>query len=182
MRNRFHFLSLWLALAGGLFLAGCTSVRSSVDPALRDPDKNSAIRPAPREPGWMRRHDGFVEIAKKGGVDVLFLGDSITDFWRRDQTEKQVGGKKVWDREFAPLRAANFGISGDRTQHVLWRLQNGELEGISPKAIVLMIGTNNTGFERDNTTPRNTPAETVAGVTAIVKTLRTKLPQSKILL
>lgn len=181
MRNILRFLPCSLALAGGLFLASCTSVRSA-DPALRDPDKNSAIRPAPREPGWMRRHDGFVEIAKKGGVDVLFLGDSITDFWRRDQTEKQVGGKKVWGREFASLHAANFGISGDRTQHVLWRLENGELEGIKPKVVMLMIGTNNTGFESDKTTPRNTPAQTVEGVKAIVKLLRAKLPRTKILL
>jgi lysophospholipase L1-like esterase len=140
---------------------------------------NTAIVPEPRDPNWVKRHEGFVEIARQGGVDVLFLGDSITDGWRR---EERGGGKKVWDREFAPLRAANFGISGDRTQHVLWRLQNGELDGLKPKAVVLMIGTNNTGFERDGTTPRNTPAETAAGVTAIVKLLRTKLPATKILL
>lgn len=141
---------------------------------------NTAITPEPRETAWVKRHEGFVEIARKGGVDVLFLGDSITDGWRR---EERGGGKKIWDREFAPLRAANFGIGGDRTQHVLWRLENGELDAnLKPRAIVLMIGTNNTGFERDNTTPRNSPAETVAGVAAIVKTLRTKLPAAKILL
>ena len=143
---------------------------------------NTAITPEPREAGWVKRHEGFVEIAKRGGVDVLFLGDSITDFWRREQTEKQVGGKKVWDANFGHLRTANFGISGDRTQHVLWRLEHGELDGIQPKVVVLMIGTNNTGFERDKVTPRNTVAETIEGVTAVVKTLRTKLPATKILL
>lgn len=161
-----------------LFLASCTTVA----PELRDPAKNSAIRPEPRDANWVKRHEGFVEIAKKGGVDVLFLGDSITDFWRREQTDRQVGGKKVWDREFGALRTANFGISGDRTQHVLWRLQNGELDGINPRVVVLMIGTNNTGFERDNTTPRNTPAQAIEGVKAIVSLLRTKLPQTKLLL
>lgn len=125
---------------------------------------NPAIKPEPRDAGWVKRHEGFVEIAKKGGVDVLFLGDSITDFWRREQTDRQVGGKKIWDREFSGLRTANFGISGDRTQHVLWRLQNGELEGIKPKVVVLMIGTNNTGFERDKVTPRNSPPEVIEGV------------------
>jgi lysophospholipase L1-like esterase len=140
----------------------------------------SATTPVPRDAAWVKRHEEFVTIAKQGGVDVLFLGDSITDFWRRD--DKKSGGKKTWDARFAPLKAANFGISGDRTQHVLWRLENGELDGISPKAIVLMIGTNNTGFERDGKTPRNTPAETAAGVTAIVKKLRAALPQAKILL
>jgi lysophospholipase L1-like esterase len=136
---------------------------------------NTAIQPVPRDAGWLKRHEGFVEIAKAGGVDVLFLGDSITDGWRRL-------GKFLWDGHFAPLRAANFGISGDRTQHVLWRMENGELDGISPKVVVLMIGTNNTGFERDQVTPRNTVAETIEGVTAVVKGLRTKLPETKILL
>ena len=140
---------------------------------------NTAIQPEPREANWVKRHEGFVEIARQGGVDVLFLGDSITDGWRRLE---RGGGKAVWDQAFAPLRAANFGISGDRTQHVLWRLQNGELNGIKPKAIVLMIGTNNTGFERDGKTPRNTPAETVEGVAAILKLLRQELPATKILL
>lgn len=141
---------------------------------------NTAIKPEPRDANWVKRHEGFVEIARKGGVDLLFLGDSITDFWRRP--EPHTGGKKIWDATYANQRAANFGISGDRTQHVLWRLQHGELDGISPKAVVLMIGTNNTGFERDTTTPRNTPAEAAEGVAAIVRTLRTKLPQTKILL
>lgn len=140
---------------------------------------NTAIQPAPRDANWVKRHEGFVAIAKQGGVDVLFLGDSITDGWRRAE---RGGGKAIWDREFAPLKAANFGIGGDRTQHVLWRLENGELDGIKPRAVVLMIGTNNTGFERDGTTPRNTPAETIAGVTAIVQKLRTALPATKILL
>jgi len=158
--------------------------------ALRDPEKNSAIKPAPRDAAWIRRHEGFVEEAKRGGIDLLFLGDSITDFWRRDQAEKQVGGKMqtivggrpVWDREFAPLHAANFGISADRTQHVLWRLDHGEIDGIKPKLVVLMIGTNNTGFENDKTTPRNTPAEAAEGVATVVRELRAKLPRTKILL
>ncbi|MDP3069809.1 MAG: platelet-activating factor acetylhydrolase IB subunit [Opitutaceae bacterium] len=139
-----------------------------------------ATEPRPRDAGWVKRHEEFVALAKQGGVEVLFVGDSITDFWRRE--DKKSGGKKIWDQHFAPLKAANFGISGDRTQHVLWRLENGELEGISPKVVVLMIGTNNTGFERDGKTVRNTPAETAEGVTAIVKKLRTALPQAKILL
>lgn len=138
---------------------------------------NTAIKPEPREGNWLKRHEGFVEIARKGNVDVLFLGDSITDAWRNEQR-----GKPIWDQHFAPLKAANFGISGDRTQHVLWRLENGEAEGIKPRAVVLMIGTNNTGFERDGTTPRNTPAETIEGVKAVVSTLRAKFPAAKILL
>lgn len=180
--HRLTFLRLSATAAVLALFAGCATQTAvaPVDPALLDPTKNSAIKPEPRDANWVKRHDGFVEIAKKGGVNVLFVGDSITDFWRVADPAK--GGKPVWDREYAPLGAANFGISGDRTQHVLWRLQNGELQGISPKLVVMMIGTNNTGFERDGTTRRNTPAETVQGVAAIVKELRTKLPSTKLLL
>lgn len=185
MRSPYHFLravTLATLLGVGLFSTGCTTavvaVQPTVDPALRDPARNSAIAPAAKDANWMKRHEGFVAEAKKGGVDVLFMGDSITDFWRNAER----GGRAVWDREFAPLRAANFGISADRTQNVLWRLQNGELEGIQPKVVVLMIGTNNTGLERDNVTPRNTPEQTIEGVKAIVQELRTRLPKTKILL
>src|SRR5258708_25934265 len=141
---------------------------------------NTAIQPAPREPRWITRHRGFVEIAKKGGIEVLFLGDSITDFWRSE--DKQRGGKAIWNANFAPLRAANFGVSADRTQHVLWRIENGELDGLKPKVVVLMIGTNNASLKRDDVMPHNTAAEAVEGVTAVVKELRAKLPDSKILL
>jgi lysophospholipase L1-like esterase len=135
---------------------------------------NTAIEPAPRDEKWVARHEGFVAEAKKGGIDLLFLGDSITDGWR-------TRGKEVWEREYAPLKAANFGIGGDRTQHVLWRLRNGEAEGYHPKLVVLMIGTNNTGVERDGT-PRNTTPEIIEGVTGVVHELRGKFPAAKILL
>ncbi len=126
-------------------------------------DKPATVVPTPKDE---KRHLGFVEIAKKGGVDLLLLGDSITDGWRS-------GGKKVYAEAFEPLKSANFGIGGDRTQHVLWRLQNGELEGITPKLCMLMIGTNN----------GKDPAEDVAaGITAIVKEIHTKSPTTKVLL
>ncbi len=140
---------------------------------------NTAIEPLPRDEHWMQRHDAFVAEAKRGGIDVLFLGDSITDFWR--DTDPQRGGRAVWDREFAPLHAGNFGISGDRTQHVLWRLAHGETDGYQPKVVVLMIGTNNTGLERDGHTVRNTVPEVVEGVTAVVHELRGRFPEAKIL-
>ena len=140
---------------------------------------NTATEPAPKDARWMQRHEAFVAEAQRGGIDVLFLGDSITDFWR--DTNPQRGGQSVWDREFAPLHAANFGISADRTQNVLWRLEHGEADGYQPKVVVLMIGTNNTGLERDGVTPRNTTPEVVEGVTAVVHELRAKLPEAKIL-
>lgn len=140
------------------------------------PTASYATEPMPREGGWVKRHEGFVEIAKKGGIDILFLGDSITDNWRKPEQ-----GLSVWEKNYAPLHAANFGISGDRTQHVLWRMQNDELIGYKPRVVVLMIGTNNTGLERDKLTPRNSTEEVVEGVTAIVKGLTTQWPETKIL-
>jgi lysophospholipase L1-like esterase len=137
--------------------------------------QNTATNPVPRDAGWMKRHEAFVRQAQAGGIDLLFLGDSITDFWR-------TRGSNVWARVYAPRHAANFGISGDRTQHVLWRIEHGELDGIQPKVVVLLIGTNNTGKERDRKTIRNTAPEAVEGITAVVRELRRKLPHSKILL
>jgi lysophospholipase L1-like esterase len=137
---------------------------------------NTAIIPATRSTptNWLARHESFVKEARQGGVDLLFMGDSITDFWRNR-------GSNVWNQFYAPRHAANFGISGDRTEHVLWRIDNGELDGIKPKVVVLMIGTNNTGKEK-NGNPRNTVPQVIEGVQAVVNDIRTKLPESKILL
>ena len=118
-------------------------------------------------PGFIASHEKFVSIAKEGKAQLVFLGDSITAGWAGN-------GKDVWAKAFGSYTPANFGIGGDRTQHVLWRIQNGELENIKPKAVVLMIGTNNSGSDT---------AEGIAkGVTVIVKTIREKQPQAKILL
>ena len=164
------------ALAAGLVLAAL-AVRgnTAIQPAPRDP------KIPPADPHWFERHEGFVAVARQGRANVLFLGDSITDFWR--DPEPLRGGKAVWDAELAPLGAVNFGIGGDRTQHLLWRMQHGELDGLHPKAVVLLIGTNNLGFERDRpTVRRNTTVEAIAGVVAVVRHLRTKLPDTPILL
>lgn len=128
---------------------------------------NTAVTPSPRDKNWVKRHEGFVDVAKKGGVELLFLGDSITDGWRG-------GGKVVWEKNYGSLKAANFGIGGDQTQHVLWRLQHGELEGIKPKLAVLMIGTNNLGG--------NTDEQIVDGIKAIVDELHKQTPETKLLL
>jgi lysophospholipase L1-like esterase len=137
--------------------------------------QNTATNPVPRDPNWVKRHEGFVQQAKKGDIDLLFLGDSITDAWRNR-------GLNVWNKYYAPSHPANFGIGGDRTQHVLWRLEHGEVDGIKPKVVVLMIGTNNTGKEQDNQTIRNTTQEIIEGVAAVIREIRAKLPETKILL
>jgi lysophospholipase L1-like esterase len=119
---------------------------------------------------FMKRHEKHVAIAEKGGVDVLFIGDSITEGWA-------MAGREVWNREFAPLKSANFGISGDSTENVLWRLMNGEIGGaMRPKVVVLMIGTNNTGYRMDS------PEDIAAGVGAILRQLKEKCPFARVLL
>jgi lysophospholipase L1-like esterase len=105
--------------------------------------------------------------AKEGKIDLLFVGDSITEGW---------GNNAVWQKTYAPLNAANFGIGGDTTENVLWRLQNGEIDGLAPKVAVLLIGTNNFGLEG------HAPDAVAKGVTTVVQTLRAKLPKTKVLL
>ncbi len=130
--------------------------------------KHDAVTPVPREGGWMNRHNSFNERVKQGNVDLIFIGDSITQGW------EGMGGKAIWEKYYTPRNAVNLGIGGDRTQHVLWRLDNGNVEGIHPKLAVLMIGTNNSGT--------NTAEQIGDGITAIVKSLREKLPETKILI
>lgn len=140
---------------------------------------NPAIVPVIQR-GTDAKHQSYVALAQKGDIDLLFLGDSITDFWH-------TRGKEVWDHFYGKLKAANFGINADRTQNVLWRLQNGEGQGFSPKVVVLMIGTNNTGIVSRSPQAfpspwRNTNAEAVEGITAVVTELRKDFPSAKILL
>jgi lysophospholipase L1-like esterase len=114
------------------------------------------------------RHEGFVEIAKQGNIDLLLHGDSITDWWLQD------ANKPVFDKYFGSMRTANFAVAGDTTQGVLWGLRNGEGQGFQPKAVMLMIGTNNTG--------QYTGPEIAEGVGAVVMELRRNFPAAKILL
>jgi len=115
----------------------------------------------------MKLHESFVKTALEGKARLVFLGDSITRGWDGN-------GKEVWLKAFGQYQPANFGIGGDRTQHVLWRITHGELDGIRPQAVVIMIGTNNSATDS---------AEGIArGITRIVETVRTKQPQAKILL
>jgi beta-glucosidase len=130
------------------------------------PRDNPCIRPTPgvRAP----RHEAFVNTAKAGDFDVLFYGDSITDFWQRE------AGKRVFDKHFGDVKVANFGVSGDTTQGLLWGLKNGEGQGHKPKAVMLMIGTNNSGGASG--------PEIAEGVGAVVVELRKNFPDAKIML
>ena len=138
-------------------------------------DKPKAVTPAPQTDSWavkwwMPRHQEKVAgLKKQERVDLLMIGDSITHGWEGD-------GKKVWAEFYAKRNAYNIGFSGDRTEQVIWRLQNGAVEGIAPKLAVIMIGTNNAGHRKDK------PEETAAGIRAILDELGRRLPQTKVLL
>ncbi|MFM8358286.1 MAG: platelet-activating factor acetylhydrolase IB subunit [Verrucomicrobiota bacterium] len=131
-----------------------------------------AVEPASRtDAWWTQRHESFNRrVAELGAkAQVLFIGDSITQGWEGE-------GKEVWARYYAPRQAINLGISGDRTQQVLWRLDHGNLDGLSPKAVVVMIGTNNSNGEDHSV------EEIADGVAAIVARLRSRLPSAQVLL
>src|SRR6185503_19624757 len=133
---------------------------------------HSAVKPAPRpEKNWQDRAKLLDQRLKDTpDSELLFIGDSITQGWEGD------GAKEVWAKYYAQRKAVNLGIGGDRTQHVLWRLVNAPLDGVKPKAAVVMIGTNNSNAED------NTPGQIVDGIAAIVAKLRERLPNTKILL
>ena len=137
-----------------------------------------AVTPCPSEADWakswwMPRHNQKLEQARSGGAPVVFVGDSITHNW-------ESAGKVQWEKYFASgrYRALNLGFSGDRTEHVLWRLDNGELSGYEAKAVVLMIGTNNTGHFPYGQEP---PLDTIIGVRAVLDKIREKQPNAKII-
>lgn len=135
------------------------------------PGFNSAIFPN-LSIGFLPQHQSQVEIAKRGDIDVLFTGDSITDWW--DSEREPFAGKPVFDKYFGDWKVANFGIAGDTTQGLLYRLQNGEGAGFSPKVVMLLIGVNNTRT--------NTPPEIAEGIGAVVLQLQQNFPAAKILL
>ena len=128
---------------------------------------HSAVKPVPRSGGWMKRHESFNKRVAEGEVDLILIGDSITHGWEGE-------GKNVWEKFYGKRNAVNLGIGGDRTQHIIWRLDNGNVKEISPKVAVIMIGTNNSG--------NNSPEEIADGLAAITKQLRAKLPETKVLL
>ena len=156
MKNRLLIISLAVLTLTGQALAAADK-------------QHSAVEPAHRHSWWTLRNDAVNERVKQGNVDLLMIGDSITHGW-------EGGGKQYWDKYYAPRNAVNMGFSGDRTQHVLWRLEHGHLEGISPKLAVLMIGTNNSNGED------NTAEEIADGIIAICRKLRAECPRMKILI
>lgn len=143
--------------------------------ALADASLDAAIQKATtpedklKDGWWKTRHEAKVKLAQQGGWELVFIGDSITHGWENS-------GKAAWEKFYAPRKALNLGYSADRTEHVLWRLDHGEIDGLKPKAAVIMIGTNNTGH-------RNDPPEAIAaGIKAIIGRIHAKSADTKVLL
>lgn len=136
-----------------------------------------ADQPAPRndDATWASKHIELVEKAKQGKIDLYFEGDSITRRWEATH-------KANWDQNFGGWKAADFGAGGDRTQNVLYRLQNGELDGVHPKVVVLLIGTNNVGFVPPGGSDEALVADVTKGIKACLDVIRQKAPKAKILL
>lgn len=132
---------------------------------------NTAIIPVPRTDRATNRQALVLQRAKDnpGPCDIVFIGDSITQGW-------EGAGKNVWQKYYGHRQCLNFGVGGDRTQHVLWRLEHGQLDGLKPKVAILMIGTNNSN--KDD----NSAADILAGVQLIVKQIRERLPETKLII
>ena len=142
------------------------NAESVIWPLTPAPQGNTAAIARPRI-DWFERFQSNLDKAKAAGqIDLIFDGDSITDGW-------QVGGRRVWNERYDKLKAFDFGISGDRVETVLWRLQNGQVDGLDPKLIVLMIGTNN---------GRNNPDEIAEGIKLLVGDYLKRCPKAYMLL
>ena len=154
-------------------LVGCGETRKAELYGLSG-KSHSAVTPVEQRAEWavkwwIPRHEQILERVRQGNVDLIFVGDSITHGW-------EGSGKELWDKYYAPRNAVNMGFGSDRTQHVLWRLDHGEIDRISPKLAVLMIGTNNSDGQD------NTAEEIADGIKAICAKIRHKLPETKILI
>jgi lysophospholipase L1-like esterase len=129
---------------------------------------------------WYARHHAVLELEKKLQPRVVMLGDSITHFWGGPPLAGRMSGAVAWRQLFGDQAVLNMGFGWDRTQNVLWRLRQGELDGIAPEWVVLNIGTNNLAGTAHART--NTPEETAEGIAAIFAEVHRRLPQSHLVL
>jgi lysophospholipase L1-like esterase len=157
----------------------CTGWSVSAGEATTQMRARSAAEPSPRtDRNSMLAHEQLLAKAKAGGIDLYFLGDSITRRW--GCTDPQYAPMlENWKKNFFGWNAANFGWGADSIQNILWRIHNGELEGVNPKVIVILAGTNNVGTRPGGEAK---VADIVQGVRALVDTCREKAPQAKIIL
>lgn len=163
----------WPMLLFGLVSLGfswAVCVDAQDGPAVSTP-KHQSVIPAPRiAEWWFARQAEKIGLMNKGDIDLLMVGDSITNNFENEQV-----GLKVWEEYFVPLKAINLGFGGDRTEHVLWRLDHLPVMKVTPKAAVVLIGTNNICWGSD------TPKQAAEGVQAIVRKLKAIYPEMKVL-
>lgn len=161
-------LLVFIVLVAAL-LSGCNSF-TAVNPCDVEMGSHQLVSPATKGHNWwMPRHEAVIQRNAEGNVNIIFIGDSITHHWENN-------GKEFWAKYYEPRGAVNMGFSGDGTQNVLWRLENGEIDGINPKVAVIMIGTNNSNGDT------HTVEQIADGINAIVCKLRTELPQTKVVI
>jgi len=172
-----HRFQTWLRLLAAFGMVGFSvvSTRSGCG-------GNRSIAALPQAKlAWVERHEEKVAEAKRraGQVELLFVGDSITHNYER--TEKPYRNfRPIWDEFFAPRAAMNLGFDGDRTYNVLWRLRRGEVDGLAPKNIVVLIGTNN--LSPGWMEPQAETADQVsAGILAVVAELHARMPGARVL-
>jgi lysophospholipase L1-like esterase len=170
MTSTFHKLSR-LVLALSIALAASHGVAQTAAPAPTSAPAKAKLSASEafqkQDTGaFLKKHEAILARAKSGPIGLLFLGDSITERWHI--------APHIWDAYYGKYQPANFGIGGDRTQNVIWRIEHGELDGIAPKVTVLMLGTNNS--------MDYSAAEIAAADRKIVAMIRARLPGTKILL
>ncbi len=161
--------SFWPAIAALLVTTVHLTISSWAQVAQMSVD--AALRPAPQDAPWWRSRwkAKLKEVADRPDCRLVFLGDSITQGW-------ETAGVEIWKKYYSNRRAMNLGFGGDRTENVLWRIENGTLDGLDPELVVLMIGTNNAGFRQED------PQQTADGIQAIVEQLEARCPNGHILL
>jgi lysophospholipase L1-like esterase len=165
-----------LIASAAVFLCGCAAAQVTPPPAA------PAGRPAPRtDRNSQIAHVQLLEKARKGGIDVYFEGDSITRRWgTSDPQYKEFLAN--WNQNFFGWNAADFGWGGDTIQNILWRLQNGELDGVNPKIVVLLAGTNNVGAFAAPGGDGNKVQDVTRGIHVILETIREKSPEAIVVL
>lgn len=169
MNNMRVLKSLTIAVIITITQTGCLSPSNLVvENPCAGGKAHEAVKPVPRERAtWMVRHNAVVERIKQGKADLIFVGNSLTQRW-------ESAGFDVWNKHYAAYNAVNMGFDGDKTQNVLWRLDQGEIEGISPKLAIVLIGSNHVeGYSAE---------EIADGIKAVCCRLITRLPDTKILL
>lgn len=157
-----------------LVLAACATQQAKASDSTEMAQTVCATNPVPRFVDypwmsiarWREMYNDQVAQAEQGNIDVMFLGDSITEMWARS----------VWNESFSQFRPANFGIGGDHTGNVLWRLQNPAIANLKPKVVVLLIGVNNINLCGEK------PEEVFVGIQAVVAKLRSMYPSARVLL